>query len=161
MNELQQKNERHVAATLLDSIEIVMVQTSHPGNIGAAARAMKTMGLSRLTLVAPKVFPDEQATAMASGADDVLQHARIVADLPTAVKACQYVIGTSARSQRSLAVPLFDARECAAFIQRTYDHYESRYEHSYEKNQPVISNTQHHVQTASNPCQPPMLQIAI
>ncbi|MGV6808584.1 MAG: RNA methyltransferase [bacterium] len=163
MNDHQQQNEYDAAASLLDSIEIVMVQTSHPGNIGAAARAMKTMGLSRLTLVAPKVFPDEQATAMASGADDVLQHAQVVADLPTAVKACQYVIGTSARSQRSLAVPLFDARECAAFIRLTYDRYKkSQFAKPHEGGQ-VSSSVEHFAQTDANKHPPPQstLRVAI
>ena len=67
---------------LLDSIRIVLSRTSHPGNIGAAARAMKTMGLSQLYLVNPAVFPNSQAEAMASGATDVLANA-VVCDTLT------------------------------------------------------------------------------
>ena len=69
---------------MLERIRIVLVNTSHPGNIGAAARAMKTMGLSDLCLVAPAAFPDPEATARASGAEDVLSGARVVATLDQA-----------------------------------------------------------------------------
>ncbi len=98
------------------NIRIVMIQTSHPGNIGSAARAMKVMGLSELCLVAPKRFPDAQATAMASGADDILEQAMRVDSLPEAIADCQIVIGTSARSSRSLQWQLRSARECGAYV---------------------------------------------
>lgn len=104
----------------LANIRIVMIQTSHPGNIGAAARAMKTMGLSQLCLVNPKAFPDEQATAMASGADDVLQAVTVVDTLQEAIADCQYIIGTSARSQRTLSWPMFYGRECGEFVSNKY-----------------------------------------
>ncbi len=78
-------------------IRIVLVATSHPGNVGAAARAMLTMGLSRLVLVAPKRFPDPAATAMASGATEVLEGARIVGSLDEALVGCVLTIGLSAR----------------------------------------------------------------
>ena len=100
----------------LNNIRIVMIQTSHAGNIGAAARAMKVMGLSDLCLVAPKKFPDDQATAMASGADNILQQASVVETLPEAIKDCQLVIGTSARSTRYLQWPLRSARECGEYV---------------------------------------------
>lgn len=100
----------------LDNIRIVLIQTSHPGNIGSAARAMKVMGLSDLCLVAPKRFPDAQATAMASGADDILQQAKIVENLPEAIADCQLVIGTSARSSRYLQWPLRSARACGEYV---------------------------------------------
>jgi len=99
----------------LASIRVVMVETSHPGNIGAAARAMKTMGLSQLVLVCPKVFPDALATAMASGAADVLVNATIVDSLTEAVSGCSLVIGTSAR-ERTSAWPQVDARGAATLL---------------------------------------------
>ena len=70
-----------MSADLLSHIRIVLSHTSHPGNIGAAARAMKTMGIVSLYLVNPKKFPDAEAEAMASGAADVLQNARVCASL--------------------------------------------------------------------------------
>jgi TrmH family RNA methyltransferase len=96
----------------LSNIRIVLIQTSHPGNIGAAARAMKTMGLSDLCLVKPSRFPDEQAEAMASGADDVLKNAHVVETLEEAVAECKVIIGTSARSQRTLRWVITEPREC-------------------------------------------------
>jgi len=99
-----------------DRIRIVLVETSHPGNIGAAARAMKVMGLYDLCLVAPKHFPDAQATAMASGADDILQQAKVVENLADAIADCHIVIGTSARSTRYLQWPLRTARECGQYV---------------------------------------------
>jgi tRNA (cytidine32/uridine32-2'-O)-methyltransferase len=95
---------------MLDAIRIVLVETSHPGNIGAAARAMKTMGLSRLVLVAPAAFPHADATAMAAGADDVLAAAEIHADLAGAIADCQLVLGCTAR-RRSVALPERTPRE--------------------------------------------------
>ncbi len=71
--------------TLLDNLQIVLMETSHPGNIGAAARAMKTMGLSWLVLVNPGEFPSAIATARAAGADDILYHARVVTSLQQAL----------------------------------------------------------------------------
>jgi len=99
-----------------DSIRIVLIETSHPGNIGAAARAMKVMGLYNLCLVAPKHFPDAQATAMASGADDILEQAKVVDCLADAIADCHVVIGTSARSTRYLQWPLRTARECGQYV---------------------------------------------
>lgn len=94
------------------NIRIVLSRTSHPGNIGAAARAMKNMGLTDLVLVDPASFPHAEATARASGADDLLASARVVADLPAAIADCHLVIGASARG-RSLAWPEVDARDAA------------------------------------------------
>lgn len=96
--------------SMLQRIRIVLVETSHPGNIGAAARAMKVMGLSRLVLVRPKTFPSAEATARASGADDVLQGAQVADDLDTALAGCVLVLGTSARL-RSLRWPQLDPRQ--------------------------------------------------
>lgn len=95
------------------NVRIVMVQTSHPGNIGAAARAMKNMCLSELVLVGPKRFPCDEATVRASGADDLLANARVVETLADAVADCRIVIGASARL-RSVSWPLVAPREAAA-----------------------------------------------
>jgi tRNA/rRNA methyltransferase len=78
-------------------VRVVLVRTSHPGNIGAAARAMFTMGLTRLVLVAPHRYPDAQATALATGATGVLDGARVVVTLAEALSGCTLVIGLSAR----------------------------------------------------------------
>lgn len=81
----------------LRPIETVLMQTSHPGNIGSTARALKTMGLSRLCLVDPLRFPDPEATALASGAEDLLDKARVVATLPEALAQARLVFGSSDR----------------------------------------------------------------
>ncbi|MEQ9394654.1 tRNA (cytosine(32)/uridine(32)-2'-O)-methyltransferase TrmJ [Haliea sp.] len=101
----------------LDNIRIVLVNTSHPGNIGGVARAMKNMGLSRLVLVAPRQFPDEQADWRAAGAIDLLQGATVCATLDEAIADCQYVVGTSARERR-IPWPLLDPRRCAEEMAR-------------------------------------------
>ncbi|MBK1643816.1 tRNA (cytosine(32)/uridine(32)-2'-O)-methyltransferase TrmJ [Thiocapsa imhoffii] len=98
--------------TTLTRIRFVLVEPSLSGNIGATARAMKTMGLSRLELVTPKQALDADALARACGADDVLQHAGIHPDLPSALAGCRLVIGTSAR-RRTLEWPTLDPAECA------------------------------------------------
>ncbi|RUO70935.1 tRNA (cytosine(32)/uridine(32)-2'-O)-methyltransferase TrmJ [Pseudidiomarina salinarum] len=98
---------------MLGNIRIVLVNTSHTGNIGSVARAMKTMGLSQLTLVDPVQAPDSHASALAAGATDVLHGAKIVPTLAEAIADCGLVIGTSARS-RTLDWPLLNPRECAA-----------------------------------------------
>lgn len=89
-----------------------MVETSHPGNIGAVARAMKNMCMSELYLVAPKIFPSADATSRASGADDILASAVRCDSLQEAIADCQLVIGASARS-RTIAVPEESPRACA------------------------------------------------
>jgi tRNA/rRNA methyltransferase/tRNA (cytidine32/uridine32-2'-O)-methyltransferase len=99
----------------LASIRIVLVETTHPGNIGSVARAMKTMGLSQLVLVNPKIFPDGLATAMASGAADVLTNACVVDTLADALHGCSFVIGTSAR-ERASSWPQVDARGAATLL---------------------------------------------
>ena len=93
----------------LDSIRIVMVNTTLPANIGSAARAMKTMGLSHLTLVNPKIFPSSDATALSAGASDILDRVSVVDTLEDAIADCVLVFGTSARS-RTIPWPLLDAR---------------------------------------------------
>lgn len=96
----------------LERIRLVLINTTHPGNIGAAARAMKVMGLSSLHLVTPKIFPHADATAMASGADNLLQAAVLHDSLDSALSGCSLVLGTSARL-RSLPMPMLDARRAS------------------------------------------------
>lgn len=100
---------------MLDRVRIVMVNTSHAGNIGSAARAIKTMGLAQLWLVAPESFPREQgkADAMASGATDLVAAARVVATLEEALAGCVLVFGASAR-QRNISWPHLPAHKAAA-----------------------------------------------
>jgi tRNA (cytidine32/uridine32-2'-O)-methyltransferase len=93
-------------------VRIVLVGTTHPGNIGAAARAMHTMGLDRLSLVAPRAFPSDEATARAAGADGVLAQARVCADLAEALEGCRFVVGASART-RALPWSTVTPREAA------------------------------------------------
>ncbi|MFD1007593.1 MULTISPECIES: tRNA (cytosine(32)/uridine(32)-2'-O)-methyltransferase TrmJ [Oceanisphaera] len=95
---------------MLEQIRIVLVNTSHTGNIGSAARAMKTMGLGELWLVDPVNPVDEQALALSAGARDILEQSTTVATLAEAVADCGLVIGASARS-RTLSWPMLDARE--------------------------------------------------
>ena len=95
------------------AVRIVLVGTTHPGNIGAVARAMKNMGLGELVLVDPRYFPHPEATARASGADDVLDAAKVVDELAEAVADCVFVAGASARS-RAIDWPCLDPRDCAA-----------------------------------------------
>jgi len=98
---------------IAERIRFVLVRTSHPGNIGAAARAIRTMGLRRLSLVAPHAFPHAEAVALASGANDVLENAPIAPDLPAAIADCQLVLGATAR-RRDVPMEEIDAREAAA-----------------------------------------------
>lgn len=98
---------------LLSKISIVLVEPSHPGNIGAAARAMKTMGLSQLTLVQPKSFPAAQANQRAAGGEDLLRSATVVPSLDHALAAKTLVFGTSVRS-REVNWPTFTPREAAS-----------------------------------------------
>ncbi|GAA3941639.1 RNA methyltransferase [Litoribacillus peritrichatus] len=96
----------------LHNIRIVMDQTYHPGNIGAAARAMKNMGLSSLYLVNPRMFPNEEASSRAAGALDILEQATVVQSFEEAIHDCSLVIGTSARS-RTYPRPVLNAKESA------------------------------------------------
>ncbi|MDH5711586.1 MAG: tRNA (cytosine(32)/uridine(32)-2'-O)-methyltransferase TrmJ [Gammaproteobacteria bacterium] len=97
---------------MLENIRIVLVNTSHPGNIGAAARAMKNMGLSKLVLVDPVDHPTFEAYSRAAGADDVLGDAQVVKTLAEAVSGCIWVMGTSAR-ERTVRWPMMMPRQCA------------------------------------------------
>ncbi|CCE24444.1 RNA methyltransferase [Methylotuvimicrobium alcaliphilum] len=100
---------------MLSNIKIVLVETSHPGNIGAVARAMKNMNLKNLVLVTPKQFPCADATARASGADDILSSALVCDSLQEAVADCSIVVGTSARC-RTISWPELTPRECADLL---------------------------------------------
>jgi len=104
--------DRSLAEAALARVRVVLVATSHPGNIGAAARAMLTMGLTRLTLVAPRRFPDADADARASGATQVLRDARVVATLDEALAGAALTVGLSARP-REFAGRVLDVREAA------------------------------------------------
>ncbi len=99
----------------LDRVRVVLSRTSHPGNIGAAARAMKTMGLRHLWLVAPDSFPDPVADARASGAVDLLESARVVGTLAEALAGTVFSAALTAR-RRELSVPRMHAREAALEI---------------------------------------------
>ena len=98
-----------------ESVRIVLVNTSHPGNIGAVARAMKNMGQNELVLVSPRSFPDETAQWRAVAAADVLDNARVVETLEEAVADCHFIVGTSARGRR-IPWPTLDPRRCAAQV---------------------------------------------
>ena len=95
-----------------DNIDIVLVEPSHPGNIGGVARAMKNMGLRNLVLVNPKEFPAKEAEWRAASAIDILQSARVVSTLDEAIADKQFVVGTSARERR-IPWPVQDARLAA------------------------------------------------
>jgi tRNA/rRNA methyltransferase len=101
------------AFTAAARVRIVLSHPSHPGNIGATARAMKTMGLDALHLVNPRRFPDAEATALASGADDVLASARLHATLDEALAGTTLAFAVTAR-RRDLSHPARDVRAAAA-----------------------------------------------
>lgn len=96
---------------MLNNVKVVLVGTSHSGNIGSAARAMKVMGLTNLVLVDPQCKVDEQTLALAAGAADIAENAIIVKNLNEAVADCSLVVGSSARS-RTLEWPMLEPREC-------------------------------------------------
>ncbi len=100
---------------LLSNISIVLVEPTHPGNIGAVARAMKTMGLSKLCLINPKKFPHYEATKRAASADDVLDNALVFDQLEMAIEDCTLVFGTSVRD-REVTWPTLDPRQTAEKI---------------------------------------------
>jgi tRNA/rRNA methyltransferase len=102
----------------LDNLVVVLSRPSHPGNVGGAARAMKTMGLSQLLLVAPRRFPDPEAIALAAGGAGILDSARIVHALSDALGDCVLAVGFSARS-RDLSMPAAHVRDAAPQIVAT------------------------------------------
>ncbi|MGU9957829.1 MAG: RNA methyltransferase [Arenicellales bacterium WSBS_2016_MAG_OTU3] len=99
----------------LSRICVVLARPTHAGNIGATARVMRNMGLKQLALVAPRSFPDAQATARASGADDVLENALVVDTLDEALAECSFVVGTSAR-KRSVSWPAMPPEEAMRHV---------------------------------------------
>lgn len=103
------------SADLFEHCRFVLSRTSHPGNIGAAARAIKTMGFSRLALINPKLFPNHQATAMAAGSDDVLARAGVHATLAPALSGGTLVAGVTAR-RRDLSHARYTPREAAQIL---------------------------------------------
>lgn len=107
------------AVEQLTRIRIVLVETSHPGNIGSCARAMKTMGLTDLYLVNPKSFPHPAAVELSAGAEDILANARVVESLPAALAGCTCVFVTSARA-RSLALPGLTPALAAEYVMREH-----------------------------------------
>ena len=105
----------------LERVRVVLVRTSHPGNIGAAARAMKNMGFSRLFLVQPEKLPDDAALARSSGAGDILEEARVCESLDQALDGCRFVVATTAR-RRSLGWDNLDARSGAEEVAMMAEH---------------------------------------
>jgi tRNA/rRNA methyltransferase len=109
------KQEHFEVTQTLDNVRVILSHTSHPGNIGAAARAMKTMGLSRLYLINPRHFPDAQATAMAASADDVLANAVVCSSLEEALQGVVFVVGMSARV-RDISQEVLAPREAMPLV---------------------------------------------
>lgn len=140
---------------MLERIRIVLVNTSHPGNIGSAARAMKTMGLSQLVLVSPHSFPDQKAIEMSSHADDILMSAKVVSTLSEALENCTLAIGTSAR-YRAIAIEPLQPRACAEKLIDSLQHYSSDValvfgrEHAGLTNEELL-HCHYHVCIPSNP----------
>ena len=112
----QLNNEANYTLTNFNKVRIVMVNTTEPGNIGAAARAMKNMMLSQLYLVSPSNFPSSVATARASGADDILSNARVCSNLEEALNGVKLVVGASAR-QRNIKWRQLDVIDTCCQIQ--------------------------------------------
>ena len=104
---------------MLNRVRIVLVGTTNPGNIGAVARSMKSMGLSDLALVAPKHFPAAEATARAAGADDLLVGAQVTSSLGAAINDACWVVGTTVRS-RHIQWPVLDSWDFAAEAVRRF-----------------------------------------
>ncbi|WP_422917786.1 RNA methyltransferase [Rhodocyclus gracilis] len=104
-----------ISTDILGRVRVVLSHPSHPGNIGAAARAMKTMGLSQLVLVNPKRFPDAEASARAAGADDILASAKVCTDLDEALAGSVFAVAVTAR-RRDLGPPSLAAREAAPVL---------------------------------------------
>ncbi len=103
------------SVNLFPGVRVVLVETTHPGNIGAAARAMKNMGLTELVLVSPRDFPHEKAIFRSASADDVVKGAKVVETVEEAIADCQLIIGTSARDRR-IPWPMLSPKECGAKV---------------------------------------------
>ncbi|BCA95747.1 tRNA (cytidine/uridine-2'-O-)-methyltransferase TrmJ [Legionella antarctica] len=137
----------------LSSIRIVLVATSHPGNIGSTARAMKTMGVNSLYLVTPKSFPDYKAKEMAAGADDILEHAVVTRTLEEALTGCQLILATSARP-RDLSLPGLIPSSCAKLVSEQSDNTQVAIvfgrEHAGLTNEELLK-CHYHIHIPSNP----------
>jgi len=105
----------------LSNIQIVLVRTFHPGNIGSAARSMKTMGLNKLCLVNPKQFPDDEANKMAAGAEDLLNDAQVVQTIPEAIRECTAVIASTVRP-RGYDLPELNPEQAAEMLLHSSQH---------------------------------------
>lgn len=136
-----------------NAIRIVLVETSHPGNIGSAARAMKTMGFNQLYLVSPKAFPHLKAVELAAGADDVLEHCTVTDTLHEALAECELVIGTSARP-RGIDLPGLVPKTCAELLSQQANSVKIAIvfgrEHSGLTNEELLQ-CHYHVNIPSNP----------
>ena len=106
----------------LNSVKIVLVGTTHPGNIGAAARAMKNMGIKNLSLVQPKKFPSDVAIYRSKAAKDILENAQVFNNLEEAIFDCELVIGTSARG-RKVPWPILNPKQAAEEVSRSSSHH--------------------------------------
>lgn len=137
----------------LNNIRIVLVATTHPGNIGSTARAMKTMGLSDLYLVNPKQFPHSKANELASGAEDILQQATVVDSLANALTGCHWVLATSARP-RDLDLPGITPSQAGQFCAQQEDKRNIAIifgrEHAGLTNEELL-HAHYHVQIPANP----------
>lgn len=139
---------------MLDHIRIVLINTSHPGNIGSAARAMKTMGLNQLYLVAPKYFPHPKAQEMASGAQDILENVQMTDNLMAAIEDCTLVLGTSARD-RSIPWPRLTPRAAAQTMRCEYQQ-QGKIAILFGREQSGLTNEElhcchYHIQIPANP----------
>lgn len=135
------------------SIRIVLISTSHPGNIGSTARAMKTMGLRRLYLVSPRTFPHLKADEMAAGASDILEQAIVTHSLEEALQGCHLIFATSARP-RGIPLPGLTPPECAKLISKEPDETEIAFlfgrEHAGLTNDELL-RSHYHINIPSNP----------
>lgn len=113
-----------LSTEILSRIRVILSHTSHPGNIGSTARAMKTMGLNQLYLVNPLHFPDPSATALAGSATDILEQAQVCQSLDEALTGMQHIVGLSAR-RRELTIPVSSPREKAPELLNYVDQQES------------------------------------
>ena len=136
-----------------NQISIVLVNTSHPGNIGAAARGMKNMGLKKLVLVNPEEFPSGSAVARSASAVDVVENAVVVDSLKSAISGCGLVIGASARS-RKIPWPMLDPSGCAEKVLK--EHHANKVALVFGREDSGLNNEElqlchYHVQIPSNP----------
>lgn len=137
----------------LNAVRMVLVETSHPGNIGSAARAMKTMGLRRLVLVAPQYFPHAVATELAAGADDILEEVLVVDTLAAALADCQLVIAASARP-RDIDLPGLIPRTAAELVDFKSDYTEVAFVFGRERSgltNAELLMSHYHLMIPSNP----------